>query len=271
MQTMICYYYPNSVDVQLNVDPTLTLRNRVVYMRSLKLYKGIDNIVKFTFKNGDHQPVNVTGWDINFNIISDSEGSIVVSQGVTPVNANLGVVTTTISDLDTIDLNNRFYNYSISLTDPTTGIQQVAYADENYGVRGEIELLSGHYPTFRPSINVSLPTTSNTNVITSTVVSDTPTRQQSAHHTAQYYFDTFTGTVEIQATLDSLPANGNTGGNTSLSWATISSTTFSEQIKTVYQNFDGVYTAVRFIVTPEPAPVFPIVDSGTVTKILYRA
>lgn len=255
MQTMICYYYHNDVDVQLNIDPTLTLRNRVEYMRLLKLYKGIDNVVRFTFKNSDQQRVNITGWDVEFNIISDEEASVVVSTPATVIDANAGVVTATVSELDLLDLNNRFYSYSVMVTDPLSGTEQVVYADESYGARGELELLSGHYPTFRRSIDVLLPAPTAGVITTSAVVSDTPTRQQSAHHTVQYYFDNFTGDVEVQVTLDALipgPAN----------WATLTTTTFTDQTANAYQNFDGVFSAVRFVITPV---------SGSVTKILYRA
>ena len=265
MQTLLCYHYPNAVEVQLNVGPTLKLRNRSVYQRTLKLYKGIDNVVRFTFKNSDQQPVNITGWVVTFHLISDEEGSVVVSKGVTTVDAIKGVVTVNINELDLLDLHNRFYNFSLSVTDPLTGIQQVVYSDDNYGVRGEVELLAGHYPQFHPSINVTLPMMSNNNITSSTVVADTPTRQQSAHHTAQFYFDDFSGSVEVQATLDSLPPNGNTSANVSLSWAPVTSTTYINQTVPTYTNFDGVYTAVRFVITPTIPPV------GNVTKILYRA
>lgn len=262
MQTITCYYYPNAVDVQLNIDPTLKLRNLVVYMRTVKLYKGIDNTIRFTFKNQDQQRVNITGWVAEFHIISDDEGSIVVSKPMTAIDAEAGVVTVVVNELDLLDLNNRFYHYSISVTDPLTGQQEVVYADDNYGVRGIIDLQSGHYPTFKPSINVTLPQMSNIAVTSSAVQADTPTLQQSSHHTAQYYFDTLTGTVEVQATLDSLPPNGNTGANVSPSWATIASTEYVARTANDFINFDGVYTAVRFVITS---------TSGSVKKILYRS
>jgi hypothetical protein len=266
MQSINVFYYPNAVDVQWNNDPTLTLRNRVMYQRTVKLYKGVDNVIRFTFKNQDQHVVNITGWDVTFNLISDDEGSIIVRKPVTVIDANVGVVTATITELDLIDLNNEFYNYSLSITDPY-GSEQVVYTDDNYDARGEIQLLSGHYPTFKPSINVQLPTNSNSNVITSTITSDTPTRQLSAHHTAQFFFNDFTGSIMVQGTLDSLPPNGNTSGNVSLSWATISSIGYADQTVTDYHNWDGVYTACRFIVTPANAS--PL--SGNVSAILYRS
>ena len=268
MQTLNCYYYPNAVVVQVNVDPTITLRNRVMYQRTLKLYKGIDNIVRFTFKNSEQKPVNITGWAVNFNITSDEEGTIVVTKPVTTIDALKGIITVNVSDLDLVDLNNEYYNYSLSVTDPN-GIEQVIYTDDNYTARGEVQIQAGHYPTFLPSINASLPTNSNSSVITSSVVADTKSRQQSAHHTAQFYFNDFSGTIAVQATLDSLPPNGATSGNVSLSWSTIGGLTYVNQTTPDYYNWDGVYTAVRFIIAPD-IPLAPNV-AGSVTQILYRA
>jgi hypothetical protein len=259
MQSFNIYYYLNEVTVQLNIDPTVIQRNRVMYARTIKMYKGVDNIVRFTFKNSDQKPVNVNGWDVTFNMISDEEGAVLFSTPVTAVDANVGVVTATIKELDLIDLYSEHYNYSLSVTNQVTGQEQVVYTDDNYTARGEVQLLSGHYPTFKPSINVQLPTNSNTSTITSGITSDTPTRQLSAHHTAQMYFNTFSGNVVVQATLDANPQLGN---SSQVTWATVSTLQYTNQTVPDYVNFDGVYSAVRFEVIP---------TAGNVSAILYRA
>jgi hypothetical protein len=263
MQNVNCFYYPNEIVVQLNVDPTLQLRNRVMYQRTIKLYKGIDNLVKFTFKNSDQHRVNVLGWDIYFNITDDEEGAVLATKQATIIGDPIkGEVLVTVSELDLLDLNNEYYGYSMSVRDPLTGIEQVVYADDNYNARGEIQLLAGHYPQFRQSVKVSLPTNSNSTITSSTVTADTPTLQQSAHHTAQLYFSNFTGNVLVQTTLDALPPNGNTSSNVSVAWATVSSLQYTNQNTPSYTNWDGVYSASRFMIFP---------TSGTITKILYRS
>ncbi len=263
MQSVDIFYYPNNIDVQLNVDPTLQLRNRVMYQRTIKLYQGIDNLVKFTFKNSDQKRVNVQGWNIYFNITDDEEGSVVVTKPATIIGDPIkGEVLVMVTESDLMDLDYEYYAYSLSVRDPLTGIEQVVYTDDNYNARGEIHLLSGHYPKFQQSVKVQLPTISNSTITSSTVTADTPTRQQSAHHTAQLYFAGFTGNVLVQTTLDALPPNGNTSANTSVSWATVSSLSFDNVTGTTYTTWDGVYSASRFMIFP---------TTGTVTKILYRS
>jgi hypothetical protein len=259
MQTINLFYYPNSVDVQVNVDPTLTLRNNVVYSRTVKLYKGIDNTIRFVFKNSDQKPVNLTGFDIVFNLIIDDD--VIITKAVTPVLLSGGIITVTLTEFDLLNIKTEWLNYSISLTDPLTGTQHVVYTDDNFEARGEIHLLPNHYPSFHPSINVQLPTNSNTSVTTSTLTADTVSLQQSSHHTAQFYFTDFSGHIDVQGTLDLLPPNGSTSGNTSVSWGTVETLTYTNQINTDYTNWNGIFTALRFIVHP---------TSGTVDKILYR-
>ena len=109
MQSIDNYYYKNEIDVQFHFDPTLKQRNRVLYQRPIKLYKGIDNQVQFNIKNADQQPVNITGFDLTFNMLSDNEGSLIMSTPVTVINANVGTTTVTISELDLLDCDQEFY------------------------------------------------------------------------------------------------------------------------------------------------------------------
>jgi hypothetical protein len=261
MQSNNIYYYANAVDVQLDLDPTITTRNRIVYQRTVKIYKGVDNTLQFNFKNSDQKSVNITGWDVSFNVISDVDGVVILSKLATGIDLVKGIVTVVLNELDLIGLDREYYNYTLSVTDPLTGSTKPVYVDDNYDVRGELSVLSGRYPTFLPSIQVGFPTDSNVTVTTSAIHSESPSRQLSTSHTAQFYFDNFTGNIAVQATLDSLPPNGATSANVTLSWATISTLPYVNQTTPDYYNFDGVFTAVRFNIAK---------DSGTVTSALYR-
>ena len=260
MQSMNIYHYKNAIEVQVNTDPTITNRSRKVYERTIKVYKGVDNVIQFLFKNADQKPVNVTNWVITFNMISDTEDGLIVSKPATVINANAGIVTATLTSMDLLNLRSELYNFAVTVTDPL-GSEQVVYSDDNYSVRGEIELLDGPYPKLLPSVDVLLPTISNGVVTSSYVASDVNSWMQSVHHTAQFYFDNFTGNIAVQTTLDSIPPNGNTSANISVSWGNVTVLPYVGQTVSDYCNFDGVFTAVRFKI---------YTDSGEVTKVLYR-
>jgi hypothetical protein len=266
MQSIDNYYYKNEIDVQFHFDPTIKLRNRVLYQRPIKLYKGIDNQVHFNIKNADQQPVNITGFDLTFNMLADNEGTILKSTPITVVNANVGSTTVSLNELDLMDCDQEFYYYSILATEQVSGIQHIIYSNNDYGARGEIIVQDGHYPKFRPSIHVQMPTSSANTTITSVVTSDTPTRQQSTHHTAEFIFDNFTGNIDVQVTLDILPTNGNVSTNSSVSWATLSSLTYQDQVVPDYITWEGIYTGCRFVISPEPPCL-----SSNVTDIWYRS
>lgn len=255
MQSLTAYYYYNALDVQFNVDPSIIQRNRVVYQRTLKLYRGVDNIVRFTVKNSDQKPVNVTGWDVVFHIHSDNDNELLVKKTATVINAVGGVVTVTVSDADTRPLAANRYNYSLAVVDPLTGIEQVVYSDTNYGVRGQVELLDGHYPEVRESLQVTIP--SNISPIITDLVEN---KVSTTSHTFQYWFNDFTGTIAIQATLDALPAGGQSN-SANLSWSTVASTYYENQSTSDYKQVTGHFTALRVEITDE---------FGSVTKILYR-
>lgn len=265
MQTLNSYVYYNTVVVQLTIDPATPHRNRNMYARTVKIYNGIDNLIRFEVKNSDQKSLNLTGFDITFNLISDEEGAVLFTTTASAVDLLTGIVEVKIPEIELLHLDNERYNYSLLATNVDTGQQHVVYAGDNYEARGELHLLSGHYPTFKHSISVQMPTTSNSNVITSSITSDTPTRQRSANHTAQFYFNDFTGVIDVQATLDPLPTVSNSGANVSPVWATVTSLSYTAQETPTYLNFNGVYTAVRFIITPA------LTTTGTVPKILYRA
>jgi len=261
-----------------------------MYQRQVKIYKGVDNVIQFLFKNSNQKPVNVTGWTITFRMLSDEEGTTAVTKdnaligGITVVNAVSGFITVSLNKYDLIDLSQPYYNYALTVTDPTTGIEEVVYTDENYESRGEILLRDGPYPAYRPSTEVDLPSNSNTSITSSAIAGDNRSMQQAAHHTAQFYFlpTGFTGNVLVQATNDPIAWVNSDAPN--LAWGNVlilesgnaniitvgnvsSVLNYTNQTTVDYCNFDGVYVAVRFVVAPTNGNVNP----SPVSKILYRS
>jgi hypothetical protein len=260
MQVITSYFYPNLVEVQFDNDPLLTLRNHVVYTRTIKLYKGITNTVKIQFKNRDQKPVNVTGFVIKFSMFDENGAGTVIAKECTIVDAVKGIATVTLSEADLIPCRSEFYNYSVLLMYPD-GTELAVYADDNYTVRGQIQLLAGHYPEFKPSIDVGLTSLTipgePTTVYTSATIIDAIGRRESSTHSAQYFFNQFYGQIEVQGTLDPTAPTGST-----LTWSTIRTDTYFSQTFPDIVSWTGVYTAFRFIITN---------DSGEVTKVLIRS
>ena len=71
MQTITNYYYDNVISVQWDDDPSIIQRNNIVYAAPIKIYKGVNNLLKVEMKNSDQKPVNLTGYTLTFNIVDD--------------------------------------------------------------------------------------------------------------------------------------------------------------------------------------------------------
>jgi len=137
--------------VQYDVDPEIMQRNRVVYTNTLQIYKGIDNILKIKVQNADQKPVNITGFNLTFNMVEDyvfANATTVLSTNVTIVNANAGLGTVTISSLNMVQLTAEQYNYNVKINNGTANI--AAYVDDNYGAAGQIMVSSAAYPVAEP-------------------------------------------------------------------------------------------------------------------------
>jgi hypothetical protein len=151
MQQVNSYIYDNVVYVQYDIDPTIEQRNRVVYTNTLKIYKGIDNILKIKVMNADQKPVNVTGYTLTFNMVDDyvyANANVVLSSNVTISNATLGLGTVTIRSSDMVQLDREQYLYNVKINNGSANI--AGYVDDNYGAAGQIMVSSAAYPTSGP-------------------------------------------------------------------------------------------------------------------------
>jgi hypothetical protein len=207
----------------------------------------------------------MTGKTVTFHMLNDVSSSVWFNRDATVVDAVKGIFTVNIYETDLLNLEHEFYNYSISVEDNTTEVRSLTYADDNYTVRGEIQLLGGHYPEFHPSTIVGLtnlytptPYTPSSVNTTSIVASDATTSRKNTLHTTQFYFsnDGFTGEITIEATLDPIAdyLNGN--------WFTVKTLNFINQIHTAYTNWTGIYNFIRFRT---------VTQTGRPTQILYRS
>ncbi len=152
---------------------------------------------------------------------------------------------------DLLNLDAKFYNYALKVTDGEDRTAP-AYADDNYSANGVLEVADGVYPTFLASTTEAFASGD-----TGSTISIKPyVNRNTAQHTAQVYFSSaFTGTLEIQGSIN--PSNSIQNAD----FTTIATETYTAQTDNAYVNFTGVYSAVRFKRTT---------TSGTLSQVLYR-
>jgi hypothetical protein len=251
MQTILGYLYDNLVVVQLNEDAgTLIARNNVVYARGVKLFKGVDNIIQLQFKNQEQKPIDLTGRTIEMNLMDTANLSAFVTKPGTITNATGGLATVGMTESDTRNLTSKKYTYSIKVTDADL-TEHVIYADDSWNAGGTIALQDKVYPVFVPS-RAPVMGTEAVGVSYSATVSANPNMNSNqALHTAAYNLAAFSGTVEVEATLE----------QTATEWFVVDTSTYTLDSGYQYTNFNGVFANLRFKVTR---------TSGTFSGMLYR-
>jgi hypothetical protein len=254
MQYINAYLYPNRIPVTLDLDATLTTRNKTVYARTVKLHRGIDNTLVFTVKNSDQKPVSLVDYTAELDIIDDIDQTQIVTISGTAVDAAKGIFQFVITELELLALDKNLYNYTIKVVD-ALGTSSPIYTDDYWNVRGQIEMQNGFSIKFQ-----------NSTILTFTDIAD-PVKYTSLKsggypsgynlvHSFQIYFDNFSGTLTPQVT------NVAISDITQSSWSDLTPIVYNDQTETTHIAFEGVYTAIRF------KAVF---DSGSITKILARS
>jgi len=155
MQQINAYSYDNAILVQYDIDPTVEQRNRVVYTRTLDIYKGVDNVLKVKVQNADQKPINIANLSLSFNLVDayvNANATVVLSANVTVTNASAGLGSVTLTNLDLVQLEREQYNYNIKINNGTANI--AAYVGDNYNAIGQIRLIPSAYPVNTPGLDL---------------------------------------------------------------------------------------------------------------------
>jgi hypothetical protein len=141
------YLYDNIVSVQI-LDPAIFKnRNRTVYNRPIKIYKGIDNPILVQIKNQDQKLVNLDGKSI-FVELQDTVDNISVLEYETSLStASNGDANFIFYKSDIEELKNRYYKLALKIVDDLTGSERPLYSDDYFGLSLDVEVLPGFNTT----------------------------------------------------------------------------------------------------------------------------
>lgn len=145
MQTLDVFIYKNILEVQV-IDPAIySVRNRIVYSRTIKVYQGIDNPIHVVAKNQDQKPVDLTGYDLQVDI-QDPESEVTVETftvNFITQDKGLGVFTFPASVVNGLD--RRHYELTVKMINVASADETPLYIDDNYSLRVPIQVLPGFY------------------------------------------------------------------------------------------------------------------------------
>jgi hypothetical protein len=266
MQTLR-YLVSNRVDILAN-DVGFVTEYRPVYSRHLNVYKGIDNVLEFRLINPDQKPLDVDRYTVKFVAFDENNQMVIehdgvnLQQGDSTAYTNKGLFKVTITENDLLNVQDQFLTYNIYLVD-FDETKVLTYANEWFDSAGIIKVSSSAFPgpSSTTSVTAFVEDTGKVGVDDSVWYSSSTDAQpgingNEALHTAVVYTDSYIGDVVIQGTLE----NQITG---STNWADIATVSFTgSETEPKYENFNGVFSYIRFKATANPA--------NKISKILVR-
>jgi len=211
MQKVQSYLYPNRV-IAIADLAGFTVENTIVYAKTIKIYKGVDNVIQFDIQNADQKRlelittplihgIKMNIMDISGNALPSSPYSITPHQTI----KGIGIVTIPMMDLDGID--HQKLQYSLTATD-LSGNHIPLYTDSRFSAIGTIDIVASATPTvqadkiydrFSGEINYMGNVIYHTSVV--------PTKSYRAIQQAQVRFvvdyTNFAGKLYVEGTQDS--------------------------------------------------------------------
>lgn len=145
MQTINAYLYPNVIEVQFLDQEIITTRNRIVYARSIKVYRGIDNAIQVIVKNQDQKPVDLYPYNVYVDVVDPQEKIVVATYTLDFIERALGVCKFTITTSTLESLEKRFYKILVRSELISNSENSLLYSDDNYGLGIDLEVNEGFY------------------------------------------------------------------------------------------------------------------------------
>ena len=276
--TVTVYVYDDTHTVIVNTSANQG--STTMYDKTIKLYQGIDNTVKFALKDNDRNAVDLTNLTVTFNVVDATTNESILSRPLTVTNAVKGLAQLNLPASAIDNVAGTFYNYSLYTTNASSE-QQVVFTDLNEAAHGTLEVVEGiasnprtteeitfegSNPNFTKQ-NIGKTATGETWYYSSAVSGASERNLTSAKHTIALYSNGLDGDIIVEGSMQS---TANTTSHTD--WFHIKldgqandyvSLTNSTTIASY--NFTSMAKWIRIIYLPT-APA----DVGTITKILVR-
>ena len=163
MYTTLGYLYDQIHYVIIGTGP-IDRWNRMAYAKNVKVYRGINNIVKFKIRNNNQKDVNVAQSTFRLSVVDTASGDEKFYTMLDIENAQKGLLTTTIPELELLKLENNLYHYTIKMT-TGEGVDHPIYVDDNYGAAGVLEVHGKTFPGLSPSVVATIGAETGGNVV----------------------------------------------------------------------------------------------------------
>jgi hypothetical protein len=149
MQKISSYLYPNRIQLLTNLDDESNndqVEWRIVYQRTIKIYKGIDNVLEVDVKNNDQKRISLLGKQIYMVIFDQANNEInrYLANNLEDDSSQTskGLARITIMSTDLENLIPQSFSFVVYMHNEDATLE-ILYGDSKYGARGTIDLLNG--------------------------------------------------------------------------------------------------------------------------------
>lgn len=248
MQLIPRYLVKNKINI-ISDDVGLMVEYRPVYQRTIRISRGIDNVIQFKILNADQKPVIITktpvfvAFDENQQQILEIQGTV-LDDGST--RNTLGVFTVTITDTDLLNIPQQYLKYNVYLKDDY-GNKSMTYANTDFTSAGTMYVDGASFPAPKP--NTVINQFYNVDTYWCSVGDRINPESNGSVYTTVIYPNGYEGDVTIQATLDQ---------SIGLNWFDINTITITGlETEPVCLNFSGMFTFIRVKLDTNPATNTP--------------
>lgn len=230
--------------------------NYPVNRTDIKIFRNVRNTVEVYAKDFDRKPVDLTGKTVTARVLDRRSQKTLLTRTVTAIDATKGAYKFIIDPVDCADWRTGMLEYTVTVTD---GQQHDSFLfhDRDRSPFGVLEMLDG--PLMQATDPITIEHSSflmrDGRLFSGAQPGAASVGNTSGVHTAAYYMVNYTGSVTIQASLDSQPNSDDLG------WFNVDSRDMFENTGTEAFSFTGNYLWVRFVGDA---------ILGTFTKVVFR-
>jgi len=192
------------LDADNNTTMTQYLGNMPMYDNAHKLHKGIDNTLRFKFRDTDRKSIDLTDKTVIWKMYDRESRENVLFRYLTVTNATKGMAMLEIPTSDTILLPEGFYQFAMYTVED--GVEQIIYTDTNDNAHGVLEVLDDVYPEFENSQETATFFDDGAKLISTVFDGAGNTIKSKSIHTFAVYYNGFTGVIKIEGDLSVQPS-----------------------------------------------------------------
>lgn len=264
------FYNPQVVEATLFVGER---RNLPMYHSEIKIFRGVDNVIEFSLKNSDRQPVKLFNYSFKVIVTNPYNGQLMLTKYLYNVDEQKGKYSLKLTPGDIQEWSAGFYQFCVLKIDEC-GDEELFFTTLDQDVTGRFELIDKPFPAFTPShlivpedftqIQFDSNIVTNQNFwVTSRFPGDAQKNFSDGLHTFSILTDNFSGMFWIEGSLEENPVLSSDWFNIPVDGISdVIQFTNSSQLDVF--NFEANLVWVRFKYQPMPY------QTGKIAKIWFK-